>query len=114
MTWPRNPIEHNFDGGREHAADAGLDGAAERQGRGPREISRGRLRQNMFPPPSVAMQQREPDFSRTSALARERRSRVVASAAAEEPSVARATGHQMDLEGQRQRRWTTEYVEGTR
>ena len=126
VTWPRDPIEHSFDGGQEHAADPGLDGAAERRGRGPREISRGRLRQNMFPQPSVVMQEmirygsdpndnlgeREINFNRALALESdlesERRSRVAASAAAEELSVARVTGHQIGLEGQRQRRRTTE------
>ena len=126
VTWPRDPIEHSFDGGREHAADPGLDGAAERRARGPRDISRGRLRQNIFPQPLPQMQ----DFmrNRSGALVHDgqgefelrevvdvhrERSTVVSSAEEEEegPSVARATGHQIDLEGQRQRRWTTEDVE---
>ena len=127
VTWPRKPIEHSFDGEGEHV---GLDGAADRRARGPRDISRGRLRQNLFPRPMPLME----DLVRNRSGAvvpdgqggfelrevvdvdRDREgSRVVAAAAAEGPSVARATGHQIDLEGQgqgqRQRRWTTEDVE---
>ena len=124
MTWPRKPIEHGFDGGRELAADPGLDGAAERRARGPRDISRGRLRQNVFPQPTPlsqgfgrnlsgsVVQDGQGEFELREILGMDREgSRVEGTAAEEGPSVARATGHQIDLEGQRQRRWTTEYTQ---
>lgn len=108
MAWPRKPIEHSFDDERERATGLGLDGAADRL-RGPRNISRGRLRQNIFPQPTQSI------LNRTGAVVPDGQgdfelrdvvnvNRVAPDAS--EPSTARATGHQVDLEGQRQRRRT--------
>lgn len=113
VTWPRKPVQHSFDGGRVRAAGLGLDGAADRS-RGPGTISRGRLRQNIFPRPRPLMQNRDgaivPDgqgeFELTDVVDVDREGPSVGGAS--EPSVARATGLQVDLEGQRQRRWTLE------
>ena len=116
MTWPRDPIEYSFDrdsgDGREHADDVGLDGTAERRGRerGPRIISRGRLRQIIFPRPGAVHHRQEDLEMGEVGNVHRGRSRVV-SAAEEGPSVAHATGHHQvdfDLEGQRERRRTTE------
>lgn len=108
VAWPRKPIEHSFDDERERATGLGLDGAADRL-RGPRNISRGRLRQNIFPQPTQSI------LNRTGAVVPDGQgdfelrdvvnvNRVAPDAS--EPSTARATGHQVDLEGQRQRRRT--------
>ena len=114
VTWPRKPIEHSFDGEREHASRLGLDGAADRP-RKLKVISRGRLRQNVFPGPTLLMQDLvrsrsggimqdvQGEFELRDAVNADDEGSVVVGAA-EEPSVARATGHQIDLEGQRQRR----------
>ena len=118
VTWPRNPVQHNFDSGRERASGLGLDGAAERS-RGPGNISRGRLRQNIFPQPTPLLQNLmrnrsgaivpdgQGDFELREAVDGDV-DREEASLGAAEPSIARATGHELDLEGQRQRRWTLE------
>ena len=101
-------------------ADAELDGAAERRGRGPRDISSGRLRQNMFPQPSRAMEENLMRYyARGPAVNHGPGDLELGEAVnlnrevspGEGPSNARATGRQVDLEGQRQRRWTTEDVE---
>lgn len=114
VTWPRKPVEHSFDGNSQQATGLGLDGAADRLRR-PRNISRGRLRQNVFPPPVPLMEDRtgaivpnsEGEFELRDAVEVDRfTTRRNVSAA--EPSTARATGHELDLEGQRQRRWTLE------
>lgn len=55
VRWPRKPVEHSFDGLPEQETVYGVDGNADRP-RGPRRISRGRLRQNIFPPPTPLMQ----------------------------------------------------------
>lgn len=112
VRWPRKPFEYSFDGVRDRATRLGLDGAADRL-RGPRNISRGRLRQNVFPEPTSLMQ------NRTGAIVPDGRGefelrevqdvdRVAPDAGAAELSTARATGHQVDMEGQPQRRWTLE------
>lgn len=117
VRWPRRPVEHSFDGEREQATGLGLDGAADRP-RGPRNISRGRLRQNIFPEPLPLMQ------DRTGAIVPDARgdfelrdvvnvNPVASNVGAAESSTARATGHQVDLEGQRQRRRTVESDEET-
>ena len=113
VRWPKKPFEHGFDGGREQAAGLGLDGAAERL-RGPGNITRGRMRQNMFPQPTPLMQDRAgatiPDGKGEFELVG---SGADVDGAASDgdaagPSTARATGNQRDVEGQRQRRWTVE------
>ena len=113
MTWPRKPIEHSFDGAREEATGLGLDGVADRL-RGPRNISRGRLRQNIFPQPTPLMRNRSGAIVPDGRGGFELREfvdvgRVAPNVSAAEPSTAHATGHhQEDLEGQRHRRWTLE------
>lgn len=112
VTWPRKPVEHSFDGEREQATRLGLDGTADRL-RGPRNISRGRLRQNIFPEPTPLVQDRSgaivPDGQEQHELRDFAESHgVEPDVGAAGPSTARATGHQMDLEGQRQRTWTSE------
>ena len=112
VTWPRDPVEHNFDGRREQAGGLGLDGVADRV-RGPEHITRGRLRQNLFPQPEPLTQNGtgafipdvEGEFELREAVDIVDGGTIVGSA---EPSTARATGHHIDLEGQRQRRWTIE------
>lgn len=112
VAWPRKPIEHSFDDNRERATGIGLDGAADRL-RGPRNISRGRLRQNIFPAPTPLMGNRsgaivpdgQGDFELRDVVDV---NRVAPDASAAEPSTARATGHQVDLEGQRHRRLTVD------
>lgn len=112
VTWPRKAVEHSFDGEREQVTGIGLDGAADRL-RGPRDISRGRLRQNIFPEPTPLMQNRSGaivpdghgDFELRDVVDVDR---VEPNAGAAGPSTARTTGRQGDLEGQRQRRWTLE------
>ena len=89
----------------------GLDGTADRPRR-PRTISRGRPRRTIFPRPTPLMR------TRTGAVVPDGRGdfelrdvvdvRRVANVSADEPSTARTTGHQVDLEGQRQRRGTLE------
>ena len=111
VAWPRKFYEHSFDDNRERATGLGLDGAADRL-RGPRNISRGRLRQNIFPQPTQSILNRSgaivPDgqgnFELRDAVDVDR---AAPDASAAEPSTARATGRQVDLEGQRQRRWTS-------
>lgn len=115
VTWPRKPIEHSFDGERGQAPVHGLDGAADRL-RGPRNINRGRLRQNIFPQPTPSMQNRSgaivPDgrgqFELRDVVDVDRMEPDLGAAG---PSTARATGRQVDLEGQRQRRRTLESAE---
>ena len=105
-------MEHDFDGRRENVSRVGFDGAADRI-RGPRNISRGRLRQNIFPQPAPLMQGRtgaivpngQGDFELRDVVVVDR---VEAEVGAGGSSTARATGPQADLEGQRQRRWTSE------
>lgn len=112
VTWPRKPIEHSFDGERGNATGLGLDGSADRP-RGPGNISRGRLRQSIFPRPTHLM------HNRSGAVVPDGRGefelrdvvdvdRVAPEVGADEPSTARATGYHVDLEEQRQRRWTME------
>ena len=89
--------------------------AAERP-RGPGDINRGRLRRMIFPmpPPSLPLMQ-----NRTGAIVPDNQGgfmlrdvvnvgRVEPDVGAAGPSTGRATGHQVDLEGQRQRTWTQE------
>ena len=123
VRWPRRPIEHSFDGAREQADGLGLDGATGRL-RGPVNITRGRLRQNMFPQPTGLMQgfmrnrtgafspNDQGDFDLRDAADTDAVREGSSVRAAEGPSTARATGHQMDLEGQRQRRRTAESGDG--
>lgn len=136
VTWPRERVEHSFDGGggrRGQRAGGGagleLDGAVERSRRGPGDISRGRLRQSIFPRPTplirrlimrnrsgpavfVPGEEGQMEFELGEATMDEDGDgdREGAGAADDgEPSTARATGHhRLDLEGQRQRRWTLE------
>ena len=108
-------MEHGFDGRRENVTGLGFDGAADRL-RGPRNISRGRLRQNIFPQPTPLMQGRsgaivpdgQGDFELRDVVFVDR---VEPEMGAGGSSTARATGPQVDLEGQRQRRWTSERAE---
>lgn len=117
VKWPRKLVEHNFDGGRAQATELGLDGVTEGPRR-PRSISRGRLRQNIFREPTPLMQNRtgamvpdgEGDFELRDVVDV---GRVEPGLGTAGPSTARATGHQVDLEGQRQRRRTFESSEGT-
>ena len=105
-------MEHDFDGRRENVSRVGFDGAAERV-RGPRDISRGRLRQNIFPQPAPLMQDRtgaivpdgQGDFELRDVVVVDR---VEAEVVDGGSSTGRARGRQFDLEGQRQRRWTSE------
>ena len=109
ITAVRKRVEHQFDGRWDGSAGLGLDGAVERL-RGPREISRGRLRENIFPwprPTAVAVDEGGIELSNLGdgdADDEEEGEDDVAAG----PSTARSTGRQVDLEGQRQRRWTTE------
>lgn len=160
VTWPRKAARQGFESGarRRHrragVGGLGLDGAVvERRVRAPGDISRGRLRQAMFPPRTTPLMRRlirrnrsgpgpiptvvvpgggqgdlefedledggvavmgedqgdfevgevedEDDSDGDGATLR------AGFTGADEPSTARATGHQLDLEGQRQRRsWT--------
>ncbi len=117
VTWPRNPVEHSFDGRRERAAGFGLDGAADRS-RGPWNITRGRLRQNIFPQLTPLTQTRtgavvpddQGDFELREVIETDSVEQIVGAAG---PSTARGTGHQIDMEGQRQRRWTLDSSGGT-
>ena len=117
VTWPRSPIEHSFDGGRERPVTYGLDGVADRSRRRGfiTPITRGRLRQNVFPPATpnrtgAIVPDGEGGFElRETVDIGDSVGSVVG--AAEESSVARATGRQRDLEGQLQRRWTSEIGE---
>ena len=105
-------MEHDFDGRRENVSRVGFDGAADRV-RGPRNITRGRLRQNIFPQPPPLMQGRtgaivpdgQGDFELRDVVVVDR---VEAEVGVGGSSTARARGPQVDLEGQRQRRWTSE------
>ncbi len=109
---PRNLID------AEEERQRGLrnrDRAAERP-RGPGDINRGTPRRMIFPmpPPSLPLMQ-----NRTGAIVPDNQGgfmlrdvvdvgRVEPDVGAAGPSTARATGHQVDLEGQRQRTWTQE------
>ena len=102
VTWPRTPVEHSFDRKRERSAQLGLDGVVDRR-RGPRNVVRGRLRQNLFPQPRPLM------GDRTGAVVPDGRGEFELRDVVDVdpgPETARATGHEVDLEGQRQRRRT--------
>ena len=113
VTWPRHPVEHDFVGG-EQAGRYGLDGAADRwRGRGNiARITRGRLRQNVFPPPpapgrtGAIVPDGEGGFELMEPVDLEAGGGSVVGAA--EPSTAWSTGRPRNLEGHRQRRWTSE------
>lgn len=129
VAWPRKAVRPGFEGGggREQRATGGgdslgLDGAAERV-RAPGGISRGRLRQSIFPRPAPLVRRLmtrnrsgptttpadvpaddQRDFELGEVVVRGDGDREGAA----EASTARATGHQLDSAGRRQRRWTTE------
>ena len=89
----------------------GLDGTADRPRR-PRNVGRGRPRRNIFPGPTPLMRARAgaifPDGRGNFELRDVVDVGRVGNGSADEPSTASTTGHQVDLEGQRQRRWTLE------
>lgn len=112
VTWPRKPIEHSFDGEREQATEFGVDGTTDRLRR-PRGISRGRLRHKIFGGPTPLMQSGSGTMAPAGQEQHELRDfadshDVQPAVGAAGPSSARASGHQIDLEGQRHRRWTSE------
>lgn len=102
-------MEHSFDGAREPAM--GLDGTADGPRR-PGDVSRGRPRRNIFPGPAPLMRTRDgaivPDGRGDFELRDVVDVRRVGNVSGDEPSTASTTGHRVDLEGQRQRRWTSE------
>ena len=89
----------------------GLDGAADRP-RNPRTVSRGRPRRTIFPGPTPLTRTRAAAVVPDGRGDFELRDVVdvghVGNGSVDEPSTARTTGHRVDLEGQRQRRWTLE------
>lgn len=127
VTWPREAARQGFESGRRkhRGGGLGLDGAGERSTRRRRvsgDVSRGRLRQSIFPRPAPLMrrlmmgnrsgptvvpgEEGQGDFELVEPSVNGDREGA-AGAADDGPSTARATGHRLDLEGQRQRRsWT--------
>lgn len=88
----------------------GLDGVVDRPRR-PTNISRGRLRQNIFPGPPPSLRGRSGVFGPDGRGGMELRNAVEVGRRAPDPSIASSTGVDVDVEGQRYRGWQVEVGE---